>query len=99
MAVFVGRGHQEALSSRLRAVLRPRRRPSPRMNGDLFHFFVYAALRRLCLAAASLLSFAIDRTKKLIAIVVGRRESEISWNEVLLRLQARGLMHAPELAS
>jgi predicted esterase len=40
-----------------------------------------------------------DGTKELVAVVDGHRESELSWKEVLLSLKARGLMHAPELAS
>lgn len=36
--------------------------------------------------------------KELVAIGEGQRESEISWSEVLLDLQRRGLTTAPELA-
>ncbi|TWU58870.1 Transposase, Mutator family [Rubripirellula tenax] len=36
--------------------------------------------------------------KKLVAVVDGQRESELSWREVLLSLKAQGLLHAPELA-
>lgn len=32
-----------------------------------------------------------DGTKEIIAVVDGVRESELSWNEVLLNLKSRGL--------
>ena len=51
---------------------------------------------RQCLLV--LMGATADGTKELIAVVDGLRESELSWKEVLLSLQARGLMHAPELA-
>ncbi len=51
---------------------------------------------RQCLLV--LMGATADGTKELIAVVDGRRESELSWKEVLLSLQARGLIYAPELA-
>ena len=51
---------------------------------------------RQCLLV--LMGATVDGTKELIAVIDGRRESELSWKEVLLSLKARGLMHAPELA-
>lgn len=51
---------------------------------------------RQCLLV--LMGATANGTKELIAVVDGRRESELSWKEVLLSLRARGLMHAPELA-
>lgn len=39
-----------------------------------------------------------DGKKELIAIVDGQRESEQSWTEILLDLQARGLIDPPRLA-
>jgi transposase-like protein len=44
-----------------------------------------------------LMGATADGTKELIAVVDGRRESELSWKEVLLSLQVRGLIYAPEL--
>lgn len=52
--------------------------------------------KRQCLLV--LMGATPDGTKELIAVVDGYRESELSWKEILLGLQARGLMHAPELA-
>ena len=51
---------------------------------------------RQCLLV--LMGATADGTKELIAVVDGQRESELSWKEVLLSLQTRGLVHAPELA-
>jgi transposase-like protein len=51
---------------------------------------------RQCLLV--LMGATADGTKELIAVVDGHRESEISWKEVLLSLNARGLTQAPELA-
>ena len=52
--------------------------------------------KRQCLLV--LMGATPDGTKELIAVVDGYRESELSWKEILLGLQARGLMPAPELA-
>jgi putative transposase len=52
--------------------------------------------KRQCLLV--LMGATADGTKELIAVVDGRRESELSWKAILLSLQSRGLMHAPELA-
>lgn len=51
---------------------------------------------RQCLLV--LMGATADGTKELVAVVDGRRESELSWAEILLGLKSRGLMHAPELA-
>ena len=51
---------------------------------------------RQCLLV--LMGATADGTKELIAVVAGLRESELSWKEVLLDLQSRGLAHAPMLA-
>ena len=51
---------------------------------------------RQCLLV--LMGATADGTKELVAVVDGRRESELSWKEVLLGLKARGLMDSPELA-
>lgn len=51
---------------------------------------------RQCLLV--LMGATADGTKELIAVVDGQRESELSWKEVLLSLQTRGLVHAPDLA-
>ena len=52
--------------------------------------------KRQCLLV--LMGATADGTKELIAVVDGYRESELSWKEILLDLQARGLTFAPELA-
>jgi putative transposase len=51
---------------------------------------------RQCLLV--LMGATADGTKELIAVVDGRRESELSWKEILLDLEARGLTRGPELA-
>jgi len=51
---------------------------------------------RQCLLV--LMGATADGTKELIAVVDGYRESELSWKEILLSLEARGLTRGPELA-
>jgi putative transposase len=43
-----------------------------------------------------LMGATADGTKELIAVVDGRRESELSWKEILLGLEARGLTEVPQ---
>jgi putative transposase len=63
---------------------------------DGVYFNVRLEGERQCILV--LLGATADGHKELLAIQDGQRESEQSWKEVLLDLQARGLTQAPALA-
>ena len=51
---------------------------------------------RMCILV--IMGTTVDGVKELIAVFPGYRESEMSWIEVMLSLQKRGLTTTPELA-
>jgi putative transposase len=63
---------------------------------DGVHFNIRLEGGRQCILV--LLGATADGTKELIAIQDGQRESEQSWKELLLDVQARGLITDPALA-
>lgn len=63
---------------------------------DGVHFNIRLEGERQCILV--LLGATADGRKELLAIQDGQRESEQSWKELLLDVQARGLTQAPVLA-
>jgi putative transposase len=64
---------------------------------DGVHFNIRLEEDRQCILV--LMGATIDGTKELIAVQDGYRESEQSWKELLLDVQARGLAIDPKLAT
>jgi putative transposase len=63
---------------------------------DGVYFNVRLEGSRQCILV--LMGAAADGKKELIAIQTGQRESELTWKELLLNVQARGLTIDPDLA-